>query len=156
MQQLCKVQLECDQPLGGELLMKWKTLVNNLQHSQPVTLPQCYFNNGKADTANYSLYGFCNASTTAYAAVVYLVKEENQKLSSFVASKTRVAPLKPLTIPRLELLSAVLLARLITTVTESLSTRIELGEPRCFTDSQVTYFWIRGVERAGSHLSRIV
>lgn len=125
---------------------KWKTLVNDLQRSQPVTLPRCYFDDAKVNTANYRLYGFCDASTTAYAAVVYLVKEDNdQKLSSFVASKTRVAPLKPLTIPRLELLSAVLLARLMTTVTESFSTRIELMEPRCFTDSQVTYYWIRGV-----------
>ena len=111
-------------------------------------LPRCYFDNIKANMVDYCLYGFCDASTTAYAAVVYLVKEDTtQKSSSFVTSKTRVAPLKPLTIPRLELLSAALLARLITTVAESLSTRIELREPRCFTDSQVTYYWIRGVEK---------
>ena len=96
--------------------------------------------------ANYSLYGFCKASTIAYAAMVYLVKEENNhKSASFVASKTQVAPLKSLTIPRLELLSAVLLDLLITTVTESLPMRRELMEPRCFTDSQVTYFWICGM-----------
>ena len=146
MQQLCKVRLGWDQPLEGELLVQWKTLVGDLKHSQPVTLPRCYFDNFKAETVDYRLYGFCDASTMAYAAVVYLVREDNgQKSSSFVASKTRVAPLKSLTIPRLELLSAVLLARLITTVSKSLSTRIELREPRCFTDSQVTYFWIRGV-----------
>ena len=50
----------------------------------------------------------------------------------------------PLTIPRLELLSTLLLAHLIVTASESLSTRIELGEPRCFTDSQVSLFWIKG------------
>ena len=72
---------------------------------------------------------------------------EGRRCSSFVTSKTRVAPLKVLTIPRLELLSAVLLARLITSVSESLSTRIDLSEPRCFTDSQVTLFWIKGTAR---------
>ena len=55
-----------------------------------------------------------------------------------------MAPLKTLTIPRLELLSAVLLARLISNVADSLSTRIHLEEPRCFTDSQVALFRIKG------------
>ena len=122
--------------------------MSDLDGSQPVTLPRCYFDKFKTDLTDYHLYEFCDASTMAYAAVVYLVREDNtQKSSSFVVSKTRVVPLKSLTIPRLELLSAVLLARLITTVSESLSTRVELREPRCFTDSQVTYFWIRGVGR---------
>lgn len=57
------------------------------------------------------------------------------------------APLKTLTIPRLELLSAVLLAQLMSNITDSLSTRIDLKEPKCFTDSQVALFWIKGTGR---------
>jgi len=62
-------------------------------------------------------------------------------------SKTRVSPLKTQTIPRLELLSALLLARLMKTVTESLSTRLTLQLPRCFTDSQISLCWIKGTEK---------
>ena len=58
-----------------------------------------------------------------------------------------MAPLKPITVPRLELLSALHLARLMSNVTGSLSERLSLGKPRCFTDSQVALFWIRGVEK---------
>lgn len=124
--------------MEGELLNKWNKLVNDLKASRPITLPRCYFDNARDGMTTYCLYGFCDASITAYAAVVYLVEEAHGcKCSSFVASKTRVVPLKTLTIPRLELMSAVLLARLITNVPESLSTRMELSEPRCFTDSQV-------------------
>ena len=49
-----------------------------------------------------------------------------------------------MTIPRLELLSAVFLAHLVITISDNLSTRTELKEPRCFTDSQVFIFWIKG------------
>lgn len=66
----------------------------------------------------------------------------------FVASKTRVAPLKSQTIPRLELLSAVLLARLISSITQAIEGEVTLSEPRCFTDSTVSLFWIRGVEKS--------
>ena len=69
------------------------------------------------------------------------------KFSEFVVSKTQVAPLKAQTIPRLELLSALLLARLITNVADSLRYRFLLKEPRCFTESQVALFWITGIER---------
>ena len=55
--------------------------------------------------------------------------------------------LKVQTIPHLELLSALLLARLITSVIESLTPRYELLAPMCFTDSQVPLFWIRGIDK---------
>ena len=148
MQELCKVKLGWDQPLGGELLSKWKKLVSDLQPSPTMTLPRCYSTHPLGAETEYRLYGFCDASVAAYAAVVYLVAETNgQRSSSFVASKTRVAPLKTLTIPRLELLSSSLLARLISNVSEDLSSRVNLDEPRCYTDSQVTFYWIKGTGR---------
>ena len=128
MRELCKVKLGWDEPLEGELLNKWKGQVNDLKTNQPIMVPRCSFCGVRDETPNYCLYSFCDASITAYAAVVYLVEEaEGRRCSSFVTSKTRVAPLKALTIPRLELLSAVLMARLLTSVSESLSTRIGRG-----------------------------
>lgn len=148
MQELCKAKRGWDQPLEGELLNKWNHLVNDLKTSQPVVLFRSYFRGSRDETTNYRLYGFCDASITVYAAVVHLVEEaDGRKCSSFVTSKTQVAPLKTPTIPRLELLSAVLLARLISNITNSLSTRIDLMEPKCFTDSQVALFWIKGIGR---------
>jgi len=48
---------------------------------------------------------------------------------------------------RLELLSAVFLSCLVVNVTINLSALLSLEKPRCFTDSQVALFWIKGVER---------
>ena len=65
----------------------------------------------------------------------------------FVAAKTRVAPLQQQTIPRLELLSALLLARLLSTITESLESELTLSSPYCFTDSMVSLCWIKGRDK---------
>ena len=79
------------------------------------------------------LVGFCDASTKAYAATVYLRDVDNN--CSLVACKTRVAPLQTQTIPRLELLGALLLARLIVHVKESFSGLI--SSCHCYTDSSI-------------------
>ena len=60
---------------------------------------------------------------------------------------TRVAPLQVQTIPRLELLGALLLSRLLTSVTSALSSELALNPPICFTDSKVALFWIRGCDK---------
>ena len=97
---------------------------------------------------SYSLHGFCDASKHAYAAVVYLViKSPTEQIVRFIVSKTRVAPLKPQTIPRLELLSALLLARLMKSVATSMGSELQLQKPTSYTDPEVALYWIRGVDR---------
>ena len=56
-------------------------------------------------------------------------------------------PLSTQTIPRLELLSCLLLARLTSTVSLALEPEINLDEPICYTDSQVALCWIKGVTK---------
>lgn len=94
------------------------------------------------------LHGFCDASKEAYAAVIYLVaRSDSQVCVRFVVSKTRVVPRQELTIPRLELMSALLLARLIDGVKKSLSSNLSLEQPTCYTDSMVALYWIIGVDK---------
>ena len=68
------------------------------------------------------LHAFSDASNKAYAAVIYMrsIYENGQVLVRFVASKTKIAPVKTQTIPRLELLGAVILARLVSIVVKYL------------------------------------
>ena len=91
--------------------------MDQLDLFQPMMLPRCYLGNPVNEFTQYRLYGFCNTSVIAYAAVVYLSEETpHGTYLEFVVSKTQVSPLKAQTIPRLELLSALLLARLISNV----------------------------------------
>ena len=136
-QKLCESKVDWDQTLTGALVQEWKTLITDLQ---PISLPRSYFANVNGEVASYELYGFCDASVKAYAAVVYLVLKTEDTFVRFVVAKMRVAPLQAQTIPRLELLSALLLSRLITTVSDSLKSTLQQLELRCFTNSQVTLF----------------
>lgn len=78
------------------------------------------------------LHGFCYASAKAYGAVVYLrVVTTSGILIRVLASKTRVAPLSNQTILRLELLSAVVLARLMYNVKEALASEIKISKLAC-------------------------
>lgn len=109
-QKLCESKVGWDQVLTGELVQEWKTLITDLQENQPISIPRSYLANVDGEIASYELYGFCDASVKAYAAVVHLVlKTEEKTFVRFVVAKTRVAPLQAQTIPRLELLSALLL-----------------------------------------------
>lgn len=93
--------------------------------------------------ATWSLHGFCNASNKACAAVVYLVSRNGDTTKAhFVAAKTRVAPLQETTIPRLELLAAVILSRLIATICSALEGEVVVDEVVCWSDSQVVLYWI--------------
>ena len=128
---------------------RWCKLVAALQESQPLAIPRCYLEGVEGEVLSYRLCGFCDASLSAYAAVIYLsIESEDESRMRFIAAKTRVAPLKKQSVPRLELLSAVLLARLMDTVRSSLSTELEFSSCHCFTDSHVALCWIRNVEKA--------
>ena len=122
--------------------------MSDLKTASPLSLPRSYFFELTDPTVSATLCGFCDASTKAYAAVVYLIlKTETRSSVQFVAAKTRVAPLKSQTIPRLELLSALLLANLIVSVHSSLQHQIPSLSIKCFTDFQVALYWILGSDK---------
>ena len=68
-----------------------------------------------AVTISIQLHGFSDASEKAYLGVVYLRMEDSNGMiyTSLVASKTCVAPIKRVTIPRLELNRALILAQIL-------------------------------------------
>ena len=111
-------------------------------------VPRCYFFGVAWRVRSTSLQGFCDASVNAYEAVVYLkIKTVDETYLKFVTSKTRVAPTVEQTIPRLELLSALILGRLISHIRSVLEEFIPISHVKCRSDSEVALYWIRGEER---------
>ena len=147
-QKLCQSKLDWDGDLPEDLLREWRALLTDLKEAVPISIPRSYSYRVKGVPSSYTICGFCDASTRAYAAVIYLVIESDVSTEvKFVVSKTRVAPLQSQTIPRLELLSAFLLSKLVTSVVDCLSFTLPQIELRCYTDSQVALFWIQGTAK---------
>ena len=136
---LCIQQVNWDDPLSSELLTKWRNILSQLHCLNSVQVPRCYFGGDPCTTRQ--LHGFCDASDRAFAAVVYLrsVYDNNCVKTVLIASKTRVAPVKKQSIPRLELLGAVTLSRLMATIMASLPEPVPTFY---WTDSTATLHWI--------------
>ena len=91
------------------------------------------------------LRGFSDASLQNYGACIYLrlIFKSGTISVSLVISKSRLAPIKGSTIPRLELLGDLLLSRLMDSVKKLISKVLSIYEVFLWTDSQVTLAWIR-------------
>lgn len=96
-----------------------------------------------ADVIHAEVHGFADASNIAYAAAVYIriVTKTGNVSVELLAGKSRVAPLTPLSVPRLEFSAAVLLTRLMNFVCASIG--IEKLPRFCWTDSTVVLTWVQ-------------
>lgn len=149
LQELCTSKIDWDCKLPAELCDKWYTLVEEIRDGTSISIPRCYFEGVSSLTQSCRLCGFGDASKGAYAAAVYLLVETKDTVTvRLLSAKTRVSPLQTLTIPRLELLATLLLARLMSSITQSLESNIALKPPMCWTDSKVALYWIRGINKS--------
>ncbi|XP_026322793.1 uncharacterized protein LOC113232331 [Hyposmocoma kahamanoa] len=130
-----------DEPLPTHLKEEWLHFRGQLPQLQKVELNRWIFIDSKVDRVE--LHGFADASTAAYAAVIYIkvVRKDEVKVS-ILESKTKVAPLKQISVPRLELCAAVLVAKLLSEAANIL--KIPKQNIFAYTDSMVVLAWIEG------------
>ncbi|KAL7724287.1 hypothetical protein ACLKA6_012210 [Drosophila palustris] len=126
--QLCKDQLTWDESLPLARDTAWKELCSSFQNIPHVSFPRVVL---IAD-AEVEIHGFCDASLEAYGACVYVVTRGQTVTSRLLCSKSRVAPLKTLSVPKLELCGAKLLASLIFEIKR---TGIFFSQFYCWCDS---------------------
>lgn len=137
-QDLWKDNYDWDQEITGPLTQKWKAFDEDLENVSTITIKRWI---GTSEGKNMQLHGFCDASEKGYGAVIYSrVKENGQYRIELLTSKSRVAPLKVVTIPRLELCAANLLVNLLETVVPLFNT-VE-HEIHCWSDSQTVLQWL--------------
>ncbi|XP_034945196.1 uncharacterized protein [Chelonus insularis] len=145
LQEIWLDKLSWDDQAPDHIITKWTSFRSELSHVSDLSIPRWLKITQKSTV---ELHGFSVASQPAMATVVYIraTHPDHGTCSTIVCSKSKVAPLKKMSIPRLELTAALLLARLITYVRNNLD--IQPTQIVCWTDSSVTLTWIQ------SHSSR--
>jgi len=137
LQQLWNKGLDWDEKLEGEQIDQWQEIEQDLRQLHTIKLPRYV---GLED-ASYRLVCFCDASKDAYAVAVYLCQNKNNLCKSdLVYAKSRVAPKKELSIPRLELLAVLIGTRCVKYVKEQLDIPVE--DIHVLTDSQCVLQWL--------------
>lgn len=110
LQHLCADQSDWDDPIPEHLRSKWESWRTDILQLKDLNIPRCFKPVGFGKTVSTELHHFSDASQSGYGQCSYLkLVDDTQRVHcSLVMSKSRVAPLKTITIPRLELSAAVL------------------------------------------------
>ena len=135
-----------DVPLPGHHQKQWKSWFEESIGLQGIRIPRC-LKDRHSTAVKASLHTFSDASEAAYAAAVYIRHEYEDKsiTTRLVGSKTRLSPLKAMSIPRLELMGAVIGLRLTKQISAALE--IPLSPATFWVDSMNVVYWIHGQSR---------
>ena len=141
LQKLCVLKVNWDDLIPTKLALEWKNLLTRLLSAQPFCFNRYYFYNSIAQLKNVSLHSFCDASENAYVEVIYFLSENvhGEKYCCLVVAKTKIARetswSKNVSIPKLKLLTCVLLTSLIHYVINSMENVLAFNDIYCWSDS---------------------
>ncbi|XP_065356376.1 uncharacterized protein LOC135950776 [Calliphora vicina] len=140
-QNLWLLGLDWNDCLPETLKMKWLEYRNNLKELEKIKIRRWI---GLNQNVKLEIHGFCDSSKLAYAAVVYAktISDDGYTQINIIQAKTKVSPLKRITIPRMELCGANLLVKLVNKITSYIDT--EISQVFYWTDSTTVLSWIRG------------
>ena len=126
--------------LPDDVNQRWHDIASDLNLVSDTRFPRyCFETSNNNNAEKTSLHVFVDASMMSYGAVAYLTRGAS---TTFVMAKTRVAPLKTLTLPRLELMAAVIGARLARHIQRS----IDVSEIYMWSDSMIVLCWLRSTK----------
>lgn len=141
MQQLWQLKLDWDESLPQSLYTTWNTYYKSLPRINEILISR-NVNPGNV-SGKIDIFGLGDASEKAYGACLYAVStnRDGETICQLICSKSRVAPLKTQSLPRLELNAAVMLAKLYALVREAHGAKI--GKTYLWSDSTIVLCWIR-------------
>jgi hypothetical protein len=142
LQRVWALKVDWDESLPSDLHSEWNRYYSQLPLLNNIRFPRKTI---IKTAVNIELHGFCDASEKAYGACVYIrtINVDGIIQTILLTARSKVAPLKTLTIPRLELSGALLLTSLISVVKNSLTTRI--SRTVYWTDSSIVLQWIKSL-----------
>ena len=112
------------------------------------TIAGRYIFGNRYGVIDFELHGFCDASIEAYSVLVYVrLCKNNIIATNLVTAKSGIVPSKKLKVPRLELMSYLMLSRLIVSVKKTLPVEVSITNVVCWSDYKVALSWIKSVNK---------
>lgn len=144
LQQLWSLKLDWDEVLSDDICSRWTNFYSSLQQLVDLSVPRKVL---LADDVTIQIHGFYDVSQLAFVACIYLrsVACDGSVFVHLYTSKSRVAPMKATTIPRLELCGAVILAELVVEVQAELqqvNVTVPSNDIFLWSDSTIVLAWI--------------
>ncbi|GBM98591.1 hypothetical protein AVEN_215101-1 [Araneus ventricosus] len=140
LQETWNLKLKWDDTLPDDLVRKFKSWYRQLYLIANIRVPRWF--SISPTTESLSVHVFCDASQKAYATCIFLRVNQGDKIVvTLVYARSRVAPVKTVTIPRLELLACLIGARLLSSVINDL--KLYDVNIYCCTDSTTALCWIQ-------------
>ena len=146
-QRTFREKLGWDDPLPYEMRNEWQNWLETLKSLEKVSIDRCFKSECLGEIRDVQLHIFSDASELGYGACAYmrLTDTDNRTTCSFLIGKSRLAPMKQMTIPRLELSAAVVACRLYAFLAEELDMKID--SVTFWTDSAIVLGYIRNESR---------
>lgn len=145
MRKIWERNIKWDDKLNDDLYDSFRKWISQAQEINNIRIPRWYFSTELTSDSFESLeiHMFSDASPSAYAAVAYWRREsiDGRVTVSFIASKCKVTPLKPVSVPRLELQGAVLACKLANSIKKE--HRLQPNSVYYWTDSTTVLHWIK-------------
>ncbi|XP_070068068.1 uncharacterized protein [Drosophila takahashii] len=138
MQEIWLHDLGWDDELPIELCQKWRDFLQSYSVLDQVRIPRWVSFRPEFRVEHH---GFCDASQKAYGAAIYVrVEIGHTTLVRLLTAKTRVAPVKTVSLPRLELCGALLLSEMAESILPHMP--VLSSKLHCWTDSTIVLAWL--------------
>ena len=153
-------RLGWDEQLPNEAAVKVKQWFVEAGCLNEICIPRYMKNGIQSTNVDLELHTFCDASQEAYAAVVFLkttsidTEEVSTTSVQLIMAKSRLAPLKRPTIPRMELLACLIGARLTSYICNEL--KLKDAQVYLWTDSTTALSWIKRNDEWGTFIGNRV
>ncbi|XP_063955063.1 uncharacterized protein LOC135153986 [Lytechinus pictus] len=147
LQELCRLKLKWDEPVPDREGQEWEDWLKDLPEMSNMSINRCIKPHDFGAVKDYQLHHFSDASEKAYGAVSYLVmvNTEGTVNCSLILAKSRLTPLKKVTVPRLELMAATLATKLDGVLRQELD--VNISKSTFWTDSTIVLRYIKNEDR---------
>ena len=147
LQELCRDRVDRDDPVPGHIRTRWEQWRNELLLLNDFKVQRCFKPTDFGELKSIQLHHFSDASTAGYGQCSYirLLNVQEQVHCELVMAKSRVSPLKSITIPRLELTAALVSVKVSTILHKELD--FEKIVDIYWTDSKVVLGYINNEAR---------